>query len=64
MTLEDSEGVLPGETSNPRVGITKHSLGNSIFSGTEQLFPGTQAFASPPDLASSGGQVDWWKLVF
>ena len=29
------------------------TLGNSIFSGTEQFFPGTQAFASPPDLASS-----------
>ena len=27
---------------------------NSIFSGTEQFFPGTQAFASPPDMASSG----------
>ena len=25
-----------------------------IFSGTEQFFPGTQAFASPPDMASSG----------
>ena len=27
---------------------------NSIFSGTEPLFPGTQAFASPSDMASSG----------
>ena len=25
-----------------------------IFSGTEQFFPGTQGFASPPDMASSG----------
>ena len=25
-----------------------------FFSGTEQFFPGTQAFASPPDMASSG----------
>ena len=24
------------------------------FSGAEQFFPGTQAFASPPDMASSG----------
>ena len=27
---------------------------NSNFSGTEQFFLGTQAFASPPDMASSG----------
>ena len=27
---------------------------NSNFSGTEQFFPGTQAFASPPDMASGG----------
>ena len=27
---------------------------NSNFSGTEQFIPGTQAFASPPDMASSG----------
>ena len=27
---------------------------NSNFSGTEQFLPGTQAFASPPDMASSG----------
>ena len=25
-----------------------------IFSGTEQFFPGTQAFTNPPDMASSG----------
>ena len=25
-----------------------------FFSGTEQFFPGAQAFASPPDIASSG----------
>ena len=30
------------------------SIRNSIFSGTEQFFPGTQSFASPPDMASSG----------
>ena len=30
------------------------SIRNSIFSGTEQFFPGTQAFASPTDKASSG----------
>ena len=27
---------------------------NSVFSGREQFFPGTQAFASPPYMASSG----------
>ena len=27
---------------------------NSIFSGTEHFFPGTQAFTNPPDMASSG----------
>ena len=27
---------------------------NSNFSGTEQFFPGTQAFTSPSDMASSG----------
>ena len=32
----------------------EYCLGNSIFSGTEQFFPWTQAFASPPDMASSG----------
>ena len=32
----------------------KINIRNSIFSGTEHLFPGTQAFASPPDMASSG----------
>ena len=31
-----------------------YSIRNSIFSGIEQFFPGTQAFASPPDMASSG----------
>ena len=30
------------------------NLGTLIFSGTEQFFPGTQAFTSPPDMASSG----------
>ena len=29
-------------------------LGTLIFSGTEQFFPETQAFTSPPDMASSG----------
>ena len=33
---------------------TMSPIRNSIFSGTEQFFPGTQAFASPPDMASSG----------
>ena len=32
----------------------KVSFSDSIFSGTELFFPGTQAFASPPDLDSSG----------
>ena len=32
----------------------KFIIRNSIFSETEQFFPGTQAFASPPDMASSG----------
>ena len=31
----------------------------SIFSGTEQFFPRTQAFASPTDMASSGV----WKNI-
>ena len=30
------------------------NLGTLIFSGTEHFFPGTQAFTSPPDMASSG----------
>ena len=34
--------------------ILKSFIRKSIFSGTEQFFPGTQAFASPPDMASSG----------
>ena len=33
---------------------TLFPIRNSIFSGTEQFFHGTQAFASPPDMASSG----------
>ena len=33
---------------------------NSIFSGTEQFFLGTQVFASPPDMASS---VVWENMV-
>ena len=36
------------------------NLGTVIFSGTEQFFPGTQAFTSPPDMASSGV----WENIF
>ena len=34
-------------------------LRNSIFSVTEQFFPGTEGFASPPDMASS----DVWENI-
>ena len=34
--------------------IPRRMVRNSNFSGTEQFFLGTQAFASPPDMASSG----------
>ena len=34
--------------------ILHRDIRHSIFCGTEQLFLGTQAFASPTDLASSG----------
>ena len=37
-----------------------YSIRNSIFSGTEQFFLGTQAFTSPPDIASSGV----WENIF
>ena len=32
----------------------RYNIRNSIFSETEAIFPGTQAFASPTDMASSG----------
>ena len=43
-----------GNFSSDKGELSDPSIRNSIFSGTEQFFPGTQAFASPPAMASSG----------
>ena len=37
-----------------KVKIENLLLGTLIFSGTEHFLPGTQAFTSPPDMASFG----------
>ena len=37
-----------------KIKLNRFNLGTLIFSGTEQFFPRTQAFASQPDMASSG----------